>query len=535
MRRLAGLALLVVALACADDRAAPTAPGSASPSTPVAAASHDVVASAGADYVQGRVLVLFRPGAPVASLLAPHRASVRREVLLGIQMLDVPAGAERAVAAALARNPWVEFAEPDYLRTHGIPCGTGDCRAPTDPYFGFKWDHHNDGSINDQSGARVATTGKVDADIDWLEAFDQLGAFTGAAKIGILDTGIRATHQDLTGKLAVQRDFFAGDGTAEDDDGHGTHVAGIAAAHGGNGLGVTGVAWGKYVNLVVAKVCGPIAPGGYGCPSSAIAEGMRWAVDNGAHVVNVSLGGTSGSATERAAFQYARSRNVLPFCAAGNEARTVSFPAAFPECVAVSATDWSDELASYSNFGPEVDIAAPGGDTENANGYSYILSTFRTSNSSYLFMAGTSMATPQAAGLGALLHVRGIRDDDAKLTRIQSTADDLGVPGPDPMFGAGRINVFRAINGASAAPPPAPGIVLTATRRIEGTKKLVDLKWTGATGERVDLWRNGKLYLRPNNDGEMTDNVGSTASGTYTYKICETNSTKCSNEASVVF
>ncbi|NIP81614.1 MAG: S8 family serine peptidase, partial [Gemmatimonadetes bacterium] len=134
----------------------------------------------------------------------------------------------------------------------------------------------------------------------------------------------------------------------------------------------------------------------YGCPLSAIADGIVWAVDNGADVLNLSLGGSSGSAAEQTALQYARSNGVLPFCAAGNASGPVSYPAAFPECVAVSATDWGDELASYSNFGPQVELSAPGGDGENADGFSYILSSYNESSTSYAFVAGTSQASPQA-------------------------------------------------------------------------------------------------------------------------------------------
>lgn len=393
------------------------------------------------EFVPGHVLARFSPGASAASVARGHGATAQRELFDRIWVLNVPAGREHALADALSRNPNVEFAEPDYLRTFGNPCETTGCIAVNDVLFGYKWDLHNDGTINSSSGAVVATTGAVDADIDWLEVYDQLGGnLTGSAVIGILDTGVFGAHPDLAGKVLSGYDFVNGDNDPADDHGHGTHVAGIAAAHGGNGQGVTGVAWGGNVKILPVKVCGPS-----GCPTSAIVDGIVYAADNGANVINLSLGGRFGSSSEQVALQYALSRDVLPFCATGNDrARSVSYPAAFPECVAVAATDWGDNRASYSNRGPEVELAAPGGDSENQSGYSYIAST--SYDGGYVLMAGTSMATPQAVGLAALLHAQGITGADAIRTRLQATADDLGSAGRDSDFGFGRINAYSALN-----------------------------------------------------------------------------------------
>jgi serine protease len=540
MRRLLGLSLALALVACAQDRSSPpTSPA------PAATGGQGLAPSADGDYVAGQILVRFRPGAPSAALLEPHRASIRREVLFGVEMVDVPKGSERAIAAALQHSPWVEFAEPDYLRTYGTPCASpdGDCTAPNDTYLGYKWDLHNDGTINTPAGTQLAVTAKVDADIDWLEAYDQIGTLTGAARIGIIDTGIMANHPDLIGKVVAGFDFFNDDPDPTDDDGHGTHVAGIAAAHGHNGVGVMGVAWGPNITLVAAKVCGSI-----GCPSSDVAAGIQFAVANGAHVLNISLGGPFASNTERLALQYARASNVLPFCAAGNGGGAVSYPAAFPECVAVSATDWGDKLASYSNFGPPIELAAPGGDFEHGSGYSYILSTHGHATvqegggiaivMNYLFMAGTSMATPQVSGLAALLHAQGVIDDDAKLARMKATANDLGAPGVDTQFGSGRINVFAAINGIGPPPPPPPPsstIVLLATKRVEGRRNFADLTWTGAVGLQVEVYRNSSLRTTTANDGAFSDNLGRRARGTFTYEVCEVGGLICSNEASVTF
>lgn len=406
------------------------------------------------DFVPGRLLVRFAPGAPGALIARNHGAELDEPLALGIQSLRLPAGRELTVARALARNPNVVWAEPDYIIPLDLPCGSGTCITPNDPFFGYKWDLHNKGTITTSTGDVLASTGATDADMDWLEAYDHLGGgFSGEAVIGIIDSGIRASHQELAGRVLAMADFF-GNTSGADDNGHGTHVAGIAAASGNDGAGVPGVAWGPNIRIVSAKVCGPSGRGpfaAYSCPSTAIVNGITWAVDNGANVLNISLGGGSASTAQRNALAYARSNNVLPFCAAGNENGSVSYPAAYPECVAVAATNWSDGRASYSNFGSQIELSAPGGDTENSNGYSYILSAYHESNTSYVFMAGTSMASPQAAGLAGLLHALGMTDADEKLARMKATADDLG---SSNIFGAGRINVWQAIADVDPGDPP---------------------------------------------------------------------------------
>lgn len=442
-------ACAVAALGCSDTPVEPEP-------TPSASLAR---AFAGGRYVPGRVLVRFRSGADEVALTRAAGGAVEGTVAHRVRLLRVAPGREMAIARALSHRPDVEFAEPDWLRTVDDPTCPG-CALPGDPLFGYKWDLHNDGTIDSGAGDVLATTGSPDADTDWLEAFNQLGpGFSGAARIGILDTGVRSSHADLAGRVVAQHDFYNHDPDASDDQGHGTHVAGIAGARGGDATGLSGVAWGSNIGLVVAKVCTPTFFGlNAECPSSALAAGITWAVDQGADVLNISLGGTDPSETERAALQYARDHDVLPFCAAGNSGQQgVLWPAAFPECVAVGATDWSDDLASYSNWGPELLLAAPGGDSENPSGYSQIASSCFSSDVDYCLKAGTSMATPQAAGLGALLYAMGLSSDEEVLARMQGTADDLGAPGWDDRFGHGRINVWRAINDLPAPPPnPAP-------------------------------------------------------------------------------
>jgi len=332
--------------------------------------TRDAAAEA-AEFVPGQIIVRFNPGANRAEIAQEHRAKHKEDMLLArTEIMEVPVGEEVATAERMRRNPNVEFAEPDYILKVG-PCEVATaCTLPDGSFFHYKWDLHNTGTINDQAlGFGLVNTGKADADIDWAETYDYLGpAFSGSAVIAILDTGIRTTHVAFTGKILAGRRFL---GDAQpitnftDDHGHGSHTAGIAAALGTSP--VPGVGYGPNIKLLIGKVCNAAGS----CPTSATANGIVWAADNGANVINMSLGAFggnpdgTGSAAQQAAMQYAASKNVLSVCATGNDDGKVNYfggvgyPARFPECMAVAATSWSDTKASYSNYGPQTAISAP--------------------------------------------------------------------------------------------------------------------------------------------------------------------------------
>ena len=387
-------------------------------------------------------------------------------------VLETTAGDEERLAGLLSEDPAVEWAEPDepiILQ----PCETGTCVDNNDPFRGYKWDLHNNGRIVNSLGVDLGATGLIDADIDWLEAYDALGdAFAGSATVGIIDTGILPTHQDLAGRVVGARNHASGYPTTltQDRHSHGTHVAGIAAARGHNALGLMGVAYGANIRLLNSKACEwyqftPPPPAlpfiDVACVLSSVANAIVWAADNGANVINLSLGGSAGSSAQQAALQYARSKGVLPFCATGNNgsATAISFPARFPECIAVGATNWADVRASYSNAGAEIDLSAPGGDGASLPlGNSLVLAPVPTAtltsppgtvetNAGYGWKAGTSMASPQAAGLAALLIATGVPSSEV-VDRMKQTSDDLGATGWDALYGEGRINACRALNPA---------------------------------------------------------------------------------------
>ncbi|UCC26044.1 MAG: S8 family serine peptidase [Gemmatimonadales bacterium] len=541
--RLLGLtAFLRLLTACGEPPSAVPLPDGIPDRVDARASSLVPAAFADAGFEPGRVLVRFSPGADAPGLARANGASLVREFMSGAWIARVPEGREQEVAEALARNPGVVFAEPDFRRVFGDPL-CPDCTRPPDGFFEWQWNMHNDGDVDLGLGL-VTQTGAVDADIDWLEAYDLLGPTPeGTVRIGILDTGIRDTHVDFCGKAVTWRNFYAGgSATPIDDHGHGTHVAGIAGACANNTYGgVVGVAYGPGMDFVVGKVCAIDGT----CLASAISEAIVWATDTGANVINMSFGDTQQSQAEADALAYAASQNVLPVCAAGNDAvRSILFPAADPNCVAVTATDFGDELASYSSFGPQAEVSAPGGDTEDyLLGTSMIVSTWMGYDEDYVATLGTSMAAPHVTGLAALLWALGVTDASDVRTCLRSTADDLGTPGWDEHFGWGRINMHQAVlnvatcadGGGGGGPgenvPPAPSFThscsaLTCTfngaASWDPDGEITSYDWSfgdGATASGVSVTHTYDAPGTYTAQLTVTDDAGASASTSSTFSI----------------
>ena len=360
----------------------------------------------------------------------------------------------------MRRLPGVAFAELDYLvqadtdvtRTAqaGQPASTlgrsasgtaGVSRSPNDPDYSQQW-----------------ALSKINAPAAW-----NVTTGTVAITIAIVDTGIDLGHPDLATKIwtnpgeipanGLDDDdngkvddvhgwhFFSPgeDAFIQDDHGHGTHVAGIAAATTDNGIGVAGVAWGARVMSV--KV---LDSGGIGSYSS-IAAGIVYAADEGAKIINLSLGGAPSSPTLCQAATYATAAGALVVAATGNTGGPVLYPAACDHVLAVAATDRADQRADFSNLGPQVDLAAPGVD---------IYSTWYQSGlqaSGYFTKSGTSMATPQVAGVAALVWSRWPTwTPDQVAQRLLDTALDLGEPGWDVYSGWGRLDAANAVTAPVA-------------------------------------------------------------------------------------
>ncbi len=252
--------------------------------------------------------------------------------------------------------------------------------------------------------------------------------------IAILDTGITREHPEFAGRVLPGYDYINDDDDPADDHGHGTHVAGIAAAALNNGQGTAGIC--AQCSILPVKVLDSGNKGTWG----TVAAGIYFAVDNGARVINLSLGATVSSRTLENAIQYAQDHDVLVVASAGNAgSSTPYYPAALPYVVAVGATNDQDERWPLSNTGEHIDLMAPG---------FRIYSTYN--NMDYAFMSGTSMAAPFITGLVGLLASFNPELTGAEIVDLlTANADDLGEVGKDTEYGYGRINVHRTMMAAN--------------------------------------------------------------------------------------
>jgi thermitase len=381
----------------------------------------------GQDVVADRIIVGFRPGVTDAEKAAVHaqvanaqgtpRPIPLKRVNTNAQYVDVSGAPSLAAAIQAYRaDPRVAYAEPDgILRTADLP---------NDPLFGKQYG-----------------MAQIHAPAAW-------GLTTGSAnvKIAILDCGIHEAHPDLAGKVVDRWDFTASANGTDDLCDHGTHVAGIASADTNNAIGVAGV--GYNTALLSGKVLGDNGQGDY----TWVAAGIRWAADNGANVINMSLGGFGAcSQTMQDAIDYAWARNVVVVAAAGNDGTSEQFePADCAHVVAVASIDATGAKSYFSNYGAAVSVAAPG---------SAILSTVNPNlygdGRLYDYKDGTSMATPYVAGLVGLLWATNWGTNaQTVMSRLEATAD--AIPGTGTNWKYGRIDAAAAV-APPPAPPPRPG------------------------------------------------------------------------------
>jgi subtilisin family serine protease len=417
--------------------------------------------------VPGEVLVKFRDGETGVLALRKYVAGIRRSGYKhSYEVLGAEPGQERAMAAQLAADPAVEWAEPNYIRH-------------LDAIDGRLWAFFNPGGLNmsffnDPNGntgpipASYAST--ADADEDALAG---IAAGGGDVVISSIDTGVDFSHPEFTGRLIKGCDWYSmaaagnssatcSDFTPDDtpDEGHGTHTTGTMA---GTNVGVAGVTGASpHVKVLVQRVCGAA-----GCYTSSIINAIRAAADYpGMVAMNLSLGGGTESTGEKSAIQYATGKGVLVIAAAGNSGTSrLGCPACDTNAISVAATTWQDQLASYSQYGKGLDISASGGNcysntTEEGCIFSSVVSGYtggRTytgpaAGGTYAYMQGTSMATPQVTGAAAAVASKTGLRGAALRSRLESTADDKGTAGYDTKFGNGRLNVYRAVTNTN---PPA--------------------------------------------------------------------------------
>lgn len=360
-------------------------------------------------FVPGEILVKFKDGVSSQRTrrgLSKVQGQIKQTVsAINVARVEVSKGQELAAIAALRTDPNVEFVEPNYIARA--------LDTPNDPSFGIQW-----GYIKAQFPTAWDVT-KGDSSLI----------------VAVIDTGIDLDHPDLdctvsngASKLTAGFDFVNDDNAPDDDDGHGTHVAGTVGACTDNSLGVAGAA--PNVRLMPVKVLDENGDGNY----LDVASGIVYATDNGAKIINLSLGGRGTDDTLASAVAYAHNKGVLLVAASGNSDTALFYPSAYSQVIAVGSTDSGDNRLSSSNHGAGLDVVAPGG---------FIYSTIP---GGYTSSSGTSMASPHVAGLAAL-----IWSVDPSLTStqvrqlIRDTADDLGSSGFDIFYGYGRINAWQAL------------------------------------------------------------------------------------------
>lgn len=510
------------------------------------------IGAPGVDYVDGRVLVKFKPGAAASDIARAHAAAGGQldHVIDGIDVQVVNVGKGRVVAAlqAYSRNPNVQFVEVDGIvhATAHDECTQAASDDPNDTLYNCQWGLNNTGQAY-----KGSTAGTSDADVDAAEAW-AAGAKGAGITIAILDTGYDQSHEDLSGKVDSSK-VFTGEASIQDGHGHGTWTASIAAANTGNTVGVAGAA--PDARLIIGKVLDDSGSGSW----SEVAEGITWAAGNGAHIISMSLGGKcrggpfSGCNTLEAAVNDAWDKGVLLVAAAGNGGTSgTEYPGKFANVIAVAATDANDQRAWFSDYG---NVAAPGVDIlgafpDCADGETFALQS-NGLECGYDYGNGTSASTPIVSGIAALVWGAHPGLSNAELRNLlESTVEDLA----GDFDGHGRVNACAALNAAGTAcdpgsssggggedppPPPAGDFTLAATGyKVKGLQK-ADLEWSGATSTNVDIYRDGTVIATvsagSDGSGTYTDNIDQRGRGSYTYKVCEAGTPTCSNEATVTY
>lgn len=393
-------------------------------------------------HVAGQILVKFRDDRAAAGVLRQHGLSDGPGVgSTGARLINVPAGRELQLISALSRNPAVEYAEPDEVVT-----ATTD-----DPFFDRQYALQNDGlSFKSTGGTVTVTGGDAGDDVDAVEAWAVTRG--GGTRVAIIDSGVAIDHEDISQTVVARANFsdtIIREGNPDDNEkydkyGHGTHVAGIVAAE-HNTVGVAGVC--PECTILDAKVLNDTGSGS----TSRIVDGIDWAVDNGAKVINMSLGQRVSNRTLEAAVNNAWNAGVVIVAAAGNGGTQAKvYPGAYANVIAVAATDNKDNKASFSTYGKWVDVAAPGVNVYSTFPFhTTVLGTQNNRAPRYDVESGTSMASPIVAAVAALAwSAEADATNETVRKKVEETAEKIGGTGTN--WAHGRVNAHDAVK------PPVP-------------------------------------------------------------------------------
>ena len=384
------------------------------------------------DLVPDEIVVKFAPGVTEQArgrLRALYNLAKKRDSYKKGAFTVYTTPNPHAVANLLKHEQGVVYAEQNAY-------AYATAFVPNDTYYGYQWDMRRIGM--EQAWTVSQGAGVV---------------------VAVVDTGVRQSLEDLAEtNFTAGYDFVNGDTDPTDDEGHGSHVCGTIAQSTNNGIGVAGIAY--EATIMPVKVLDKTGSGSY----TDIADGIDWAADHGAAVINMSLGGSTDLAVLHDACDYAWNKGVVIVVAAGNAASSApQYPAAYPVCISVTATDSLDRLASYSSYGETVDIAAPGGDSNDSNGDGYsdmiLQNTFVRRTEGYYFFAGTSMAAPHVSGVAALVKAVNPSLSNSQIRAIlEDNAEDLGTSGWDQYYGNGLVDAAAPVAAAGGAPANQPPV-----------------------------------------------------------------------------
>ncbi len=466
---------------------------------PVDDAPTAISTSADHEIIPGEVIVKWRDGALGSDVARARGLAVIAE--LGVPGKGMPALVStlgrgvNEVLADLRADRNVEYAEPNY-----------------------RVQLADDGAV-----AALDIDDPLTADqyaLDQMQVRDAWSRSAGGTNVvAVLDTGVQANHPDLMGRVLTGYDFVNDDTNAADDNGHGTWVAGIIAANANDAYGIAGISWTD--KILPVKIMNSSGMGN----TSDLTSGIIWAADRGAEVINMSVGGFPYSQYVQDAVNYAWDKGSILVGAAGNNNREESFyPASFTNVISVSATQLNDEFSHWSSYGPAVDVSAPGSSVLTTNCIATICPNPEWGSHTYI--SGTSFATPNVAGVVALLRAEyPTQSPQWIVDRLISTVDDLGYSGWDKRYGHGRVNAFRALGGSVAQTGRLAGDGLESNDTLAAGRVIglgvttwptiypagdvdafavdvpqagrLDVRVTGVVDARTWLWRGSGLPVDP--------------------------------------
>ena len=479
----------------------------------------NINSSSAVQWIEDEIIVKFKPGCPSAEIQRIHTDMGVKPIAVGqdknVRLLRIPQGiAIDKMLSAYSKNPHVQYAEKNYIAHAHV--------SPNDTLYSEQW---NFAQIDMESAWDIQTgiSSVIVAVLDSGVAYEDNQEFVDNPGRG---RDYWATYQqapDLAGtNFVAGYDFINDDEHPNDDNSHGTHVTGTIAQTTNNNLGVAGIAYN--CSIMPVKVLDSNGSGSY----LAIADGIIWATDNGADVINMSLGGPSTLQVLEDAVSYAHSKGVTIVASTGNDAGAVGYPAAYANVIAVGSIHSGGELASYSNFGDPIDLVAPGGDGVDRDGDTYpdgiLQNTFNpntknTTDFNYWFFSGTSMAAPHVSGLAALIISNGINDPDLVRQAMQETAVDIGDESWDIFYGWGLIDPYAALNWEPSDPPtPVPPIASFSADPLNGTEPLTVTFSDSSTGD-ITSWSWDFGDGSPVNDTQNPPEHTYTVPGSYSVSL----------------